>query len=206
MAVYQLGDPFVEDVVSKNGNINRRRFAVYECECGNLLVGRVDMVPVSCGCVRKVRQSEAAKRRPPNSFKHGMIKSLAYNTWGSMIQRCHNPKDDAYPNYGGRGIEVYESWMVFTNFYHDMGDRPRGTTIDRIDVNGNYCKDNCRWATWTEQMRNKRNNVRLTVCGETKTVPEWAECFGAAKIRTIHNRLRLGWSAENAIFGRNSGE
>lgn len=204
MAVYQLGDPFVEDVVSKNGSVYKRKMALYECECGNLLTGRTDTVPVSCGCVRKVRQSEAAKRRPPNRRTHGMFGTKVYKSWGSMIQRCGNPNNHAYADYGGRGISVCESWKTFENFYADMGD-PNGLTIDRIDVNGNYCKENCRWATCNEQMRNTRRSRFLTIDGVTRNLEDWYAQPGAASRTTIKSRLKSGMNPKRAIFGDTDG-
>lgn len=79
-----------------------------------------------------------------------------YNSWKSMVSRCSNPKDGAWGTHGGRGIKVCERWKTFENFLSDMGDRPPGLTLERKDNNGNYEPDNCKWATWSEQNKNKR--------------------------------------------------
>jgi hypothetical protein len=93
---------------------------------------------------------------------HKMSKTKAYQTWNGMIQRCTNPNSSSYKNYGGRGIRVCKRWMeCFTNFYEDMGEKPEGKTLDRIDNNGNYNKKNCRWATSFEQSWNRRNTIKV---------------------------------------------
>lgn len=122
------------------------------------------------------------------------------NCWNGMNARCHNPKDKDYQDYGGRGIVVCERWRDYDNFVADMGPRPsRNHSIDRIASDGNYEPSNCRWATKLVQQRNKRNNVLLTARGETKPRAEWAELSGI-NISTLVNRLRRGWSHEEAIF------
>jgi hypothetical protein len=115
-----------------------------------------------------------------------------------MLFRCQNPSAKGYENYGGRGISVCERWKDFTAFYEDMGDPPSGTSIDRIDNNGNYEPSNCRWATVTEQARNRRTNKILSFRGKDKCIAEWAECLGLT-VNAIRNRLRVGWSVEQTL-------
>jgi hypothetical protein len=123
-----------------------------------------------------------------------------YRTWRAMRARCKNPNLKEYPRYGGRGITVCESWHTFENFLADMGRRPTlGYTIDRIDVNQGYFKENCRWATAVEQSRNRSNNVLIEIDGVTKTMVEWA-IIHKIKKSTINKRIKRGWSAIDAVL------
>lgn len=129
--------------------------------------------------------------------------SPEYNTWVHMIQRCHNPKNKDYKNYGGRGIEVCEMWREsFEAFLLMVGKRPTlQHTIERIDSNGNYEPGNVRWATRAEQNVNTRSNVKLTIDGVTQTVSEWSRdprC--TVSMFTVYKRLDRGWDARRAVF------
>lgn len=90
---------------------------------------------------------------------HGMKGTPTYMSWMSMKSRCNNPNNVSYKNYGGRGITVCKRWYNFKNFYEDMGQKPNGLSLDRIDNDGNYEPSNCKWSTWVEQNNNKRNTI-----------------------------------------------
>lgn len=138
--------------------------------------------------------------------RHGMsdsndksIKRL-YTIWGHMKNRCSNETCSDYKNYGGRGIRICNEWIVFPNFYswaitHNYSD---DLTLDRINVNGNYCPENCRWATTKQQCNNTRFNRFLTYNNCTKTMQEWCDIFDL-KIQVVYDRLRIGWSVERAL-------
>jgi hypothetical protein len=121
-----------------------------------------------------------------------------YHIWNSMRQRCNNPNSAPYRNYGGRGITICERWDSFNNFVEDMGSRPDGALLERKDNNGPYNKENCRWATRSEQNRNKRDNHLVTHNGETKCLAEWVERSGLNR-RTLTKRLAHGWDFATAI-------
>jgi hypothetical protein len=117
-----------------------------------------------------------------------------------MIDRCTNPNNKAYARYGGRGISVCERWLSgFDAFISDMGERPPGTSIDRIDNDGDYEPVNCRWATAEEQMANTSRSVMLTFRGKTQSVGDWCKELGL-KPFTVYSRLnQFGWSTERAL-------
>ena len=113
------------------------------------------------------RYNQQGKNNP--NYKHGMREIPEYNVWKGIIQRCFNPKNKDYKNYGGRGITVCDRWKNFVNFFEDMGTRPEDKTIDRIDNNGSYERSNCRWVTWAEQANNKRPCMVHKVYKNNKT-------------------------------------
>lgn len=132
---------------------------------------------------------------------HGVrgMTSPTYVTWVAMRNRCHAPGNSKYYMYGARGIEVCQRWRdSFAAFLEDMGERPEGCTIDRIDGAKGYEPGNCRWATVKDQQRNLRTNVTITFQGESLCISEWAEKTGLHS-RTIAHRLRRGWTAAQAL-------
>lgn len=162
-------------VSSRAPNRGKRTTWNCTCTCGNDVVvlgqhlasGRTR----SCGCLRRVRRER--------TLKHGHCsngqRSREYRAWHDAKSRCYCPGAGGFENYGGRGIRVHPAWRNdFTAFLSAMGECPEGCSLDRIDVNGNYEPGNCRWATRTEQARNRRTSRHLEHDGETLTIPEWA--------------------------------
>lgn len=119
-------------------------------------------------------------------------------SWDNMIQRCTNPRSPSWPRYGGRGIAVCDEWRSFARFLADMGERPDGRQLGRIDTYGPYANGNCRWATSTENVRNRRNTKLLFFEGETLPVAEWSERTGIP-YETLRQRVDAGWSARRAL-------
>lgn len=130
-----------------------------------------------------------------------------YETWRAMIRRCHDEKHHNYALYGARGITVCEAWRVsIKNFQRDMGRRPPGTTLGRIDNNGNYEPSNCRWETPSQQASNKRTNRIINAFGEEKTLGQWeGDDRCSVSHQLIANRIRLGWPTEIAISAPSGG-
>ena len=129
--------------------------------------------------------------------RKGKINPL-YACWKSMRERCDRPTAKAFRNYGGRGIYYSAKWILFENFCADKGPRPEGTSIERIDNNGPYTKENCRWATRAEQNRNKRDTVRVEFCGRTMSLAEWSRELGIQRA-TLMARLKSGAPVEVAF-------
>ena len=161
------------------------------CDCGetanvntkNIRTGNT----TSCGCYHKELIT-----------KHGMTKSRAFRIWSGMRTRCLNKNSDHYQLYGGRGITIDSRWNTFAGFYKDMGDPPKGMTLDRKDNDDGYCKSNCRWATSHTQAVNRRSTRFITYQNETKSISDWARSTGV-RIDTLHYRFAAGWSVEKAL-------
>jgi hypothetical protein len=115
-----------------------------------------------------------------------------------MKTRCTNKKHKSYCRYGGRGITFCDQWKSFESFLEDMGDRPKGTTLDRIDSNGNYEPSNCRWATNKQQMDNQRSTVFVECFGLRLTIADWSSRIGVSKV-AIRRRLLMGIAPEIAL-------
>lgn len=137
------------------------------------------------------------------NFKHGGTDTKAFRAWIDMRRRCDNPNRPEFKDYGGRGIAYAPSWSEFRNFLADMGQPPPGASLDRINNELGYTKENCRWTDMKEQSRNRRSTKTLTLDGVTKTYIEWSEELGI-KPNTISYRARHGWPVER-ILGVSNG-
>lgn len=159
---------------------------LFMCDCGkevvtfgfNVTHGRT----MSCGCWRKDHE--------PN-LVHGKSGSPIHNAWVAMHQRCYNENGEFYSHYGGRGITVCDEWRDFSAFLRDMSPRPPGHSLDRIDNSKGYSADNCRWASNTQQVRNRRKTTFYEYEGKTLSLPEWAEQIGV-KYQTLWHRYKIG--------------
>jgi len=161
---------------------------VCKCDCGKEIIARGTnlraKVTKSCGCYAKELKKLPKKEKPYSKYK-------AYKSWNSMKVRCLNKDNEHYKFYGARGIKICERWLNFKNFLEDMGERPEGKTLDRINVNGNYTKENCRWATPEEQSNNTRKNVKIMYDGKLKTFYELEKITGI-KRKKLKNRYYKG--------------
>lgn len=192
-------------VIAFAGRSKMHRFWKCKCECGGHLVTRSDNLlrglSKSCGCANL---GAAARRTHGQTYPRP---SPEYYVWSAMIQRCTNPSNRDFGNYGGRGIRVCERWRnSFADFFAAVGLRPSPRhTLDRYpDNDGDYKPGNVRWATYREQAENKRpckqrRKIRLlTINGETLSVSAWASRYGVSP-ELIHGRLRSGWKADRAV-------
>jgi len=184
-------------VIEMSGyNNHNQRLWRCVCDCGNesevigflLRQGQTK----SCGCLLK--ESIAAV-----NYKHGKSKSQIWSIHRSMMDRCYLETSHAYSRYGGRGIDVCERWHDFENFYADMGNKPKGMSLERVDNNKGYFPDNVRWANSKDQANNRRSNVMLELNGKIQTMQQWCDELGL-RIGTVWARLNVyGYSVEKAL-------
>jgi len=172
-----------------------------QCECGCEKVADADSLKrgrtSSCGCLATEQRKSAAQSRAHDLSRSKKPKERM--AWESMLRRCYDPKHPSFERYSARGIAVCDSWREsFAAFYADMGDAPKGTTLDRINNDLGYSKENCRWADMTAQGNNRSNNISLTFAGKTLTLSQWARETGI-RPNTLHRRLTSGWSVERML-------
>ena len=196
----RFGRLVVNDLYDRNNGVIR-----YECicDCGNQTVVRASNLrsghTKSCGCFHDDSSSEKGTERHYRT--HSMTGTRLYRIWHGMKSRCYNPNVQYYCYYGSKGVGMCEEWKShFEQFYQwaISNGYDDGLSIDRIDSNGDYCPENCRWATPIEQQANRINTPRLTCHGVTKTLSEWAAETGI-KRNTIRERLNRGWSVEKSL-------
>lgn len=198
-AIDMSGQKFNRWTVLSYAHTSKRRMAFWNCrcECGtervvdgqSLRNGRSK----SCGCWNlEVRSTEGGL-----TMRH----RGEYDVYRFMLRRCTDPENESYEGYGGRGITICDRWLEsFTNFFEDMGPRPTPKhQLDRIDNNGNYCKENCRWTTKLVQANNTRTNKLIEYNGETKTLADWARQYGLTHDALQTRLSKYQWPIEKAL-------
>ena len=188
----------------------RHRMCHVECDCGATRSLQIRYLTgghsTHCGCSDK----HTGQPMGGHHELHGQSGTPEYHAFMSMLSRCYSPKSSAWFTHGARGIRVCDRWLpdrhggsmtmteALENFLADMGDRPKGMTLDRKDNEGHYSPENCRWATPRAQANNRRNTLQLTIRGTTKTFSEWSKGSGIGT-SLIRHRLMNGWPAERAL-------
>lgn len=180
-------------VLERAPNLPGRTDARWICKC-------------DCGEVRNVfgwalhaGHHQSCGRCLRHHHTAGRSKSPTYLSWSAMMQRCYNQRNNRYARYGGCGIEVCERWHDFKEFLADMGERPVGMTIDRIDNSKGYSPENCRWATTPEQRANCGDSLWMSYKGEMRTLKSLSEEFGIGYFTLYRRIAKLGWSVERAV-------
>lgn len=173
-----------------------KRVFLFKCKCGKLKKMQLHTVKdnpkLSCGC-------ESTKNRRASAITHGLSKGRLYKRWGYMKTRCNNKNNKEYHNYGDRWINVCERWGKFENFYEDMKDGFKiELTLDRVDNEKGYSKENCRWISQKENSNNTRMNRYIAYKGVTKTMKQWSESYDIP-YKSFWYRLNAGWSVEKAL-------
>ena len=194
-------------VIKQEGKYkNGARLWLCQCDCGNqkhvagthLIAGRIK----SCGCL--LVETTVSRNRIEKK-KHGLRNTRIYNTWRNIKDRCLNPNNAAYHKYGGRGITVCDEWKDNFQAFYDWSmanGSADDLTIDRKDVNGNYEPSNCKWSNMKEQANNRRNNIKITYDGKTKTLAEWANHLDIPYSR-IEKRYISGMPIEKVLYKGN---
>lgn len=188
-----IGPPKIESPTST------RATSICLCDCGNIVLVANRMLrngrSKSCGCFQK---DTLIARNLKHGFSRRGRKHPLYEMWFAMLSRCRRKSHSDYYLYGGRGIQVCERWKKFENFVSDVGERPVGKTLHRIDGDSNYEPSNCVWADAKTQARNTRRNKFISVFGHMATVAEHCETFSISQ-RVVHQRLKRGWEPQLAV-------
>jgi len=181
---------------SAGKSADRKVLWLCKCDCGQLCSVEGNFLrsgrKIDCGC------GESA-RRSGSQTTHGMSKTATYKSWCGMIERCENESNKRYSSYGGRGIRICDRWrQSFEFFVEDMGIRPDGLSLDRIDNNGDYEPSNCRWANARGQARNRRSNIWVEYQGDRLLISDWAKRLGIQRT-TLEYRKKAGWTDKEII-------
>lgn len=191
-------------VLGRAGKKGGKYLWLCRCECGKELEAEGDSIRnggrYACpDCTKPIRYAKVAKAQT----RHGRVGTSMFTTWSAMRQRCYNPNNSRYADWGWRGIIVCDRWNnSFEAFLEDMGERPHGCELDRIDNDGPYSPENCQWSTRKKQGRNKRNNKLITFQGETLPLSDWCERLGLKYGVTNQRLTRDKWTVERAFSTR----
>ena len=189
-------------VIKSIGSKNQQHIWLCKCECGKETISNTNRLKSgwkrSCGCIQK---EQLAKRNKENA-KHGLNNHPLHGVWHNMKDRCYRELCSEYQRYGGRGITVCDEWLHDFQSFYDWAithGYTKGLTIDRIDNDGNYEPNNCRWATQKEQQNNRSTNHHLTYNGKTMTISEWADELSVPAYM-IRNRVKKGMPIEKILY------
>lgn len=190
-------------VLGRDNRESRKTYFMCRCDCGNMKSVRADSLKAglirSCGCMKK----EQDRTNLTANHSHKMSGTRLYGIWQGIKKRCYNPHDARYDRYGGRGIKVCDEWRQdFSAFYGwaIQNGYDETLTIDRIDNDGDYCPENCRWSNQQEQARNRSSNIRITIGNATKTLTEWCEIFQVDSNVVLSRYHRNGFIGIDELF------
>lgn len=187
-------------VIDENAGVSKHQKKLWRClcDCGKETIAIASQIKSgktrSCGHLKSAGNRRTHGLRQKNKGKQ----TPTYTAWCNMKARCTKESHIQWKDYGGRGISYAPRWEFFENFLRDMGEKPKGLTLGRIDNDGNYCPENCRWETKRQQSTNTRQNRNITFNGKTKTLVEWAEIAGVPYM-TFYYRLHRGMDMERAL-------
>jgi len=190
-------------VISEGIRMGKKYKYLCKCDCGNEkhVAGYAlkDGTTQSCGCLHSEISKKVAERMGKGNRTHGASYSRLYSVYQSMKDRCNNPRNHAFANYGGRGIKISSAWETFEAFqeWAKKNGYQRGLTLDRADCNGDYSPENCRWVSMLVQQRNRRNNRKICINGKEYTLSEIATPGLSANI--LRSRLKRGLSINEAL-------